>query len=178
MENFFFRMVAVCAIAFFQAYVFASFPFGGQVVGFGLMAAVAWTIISGFEKIWVYILGLGVLIDLLAFDRVGENVIIFMLAIYSVSFVSKRLLLASAGWSFLLVILLIVAVTFFSNFLALGFSLFQSGSVNFARGEFMNFAVGSFRESLWNIPFFYFLYWAINQLEKRLLFYEKAVNIR
>ncbi len=178
MENFFFRAVAVFIIAFFQAYVLASFPFGGQVVGFGLMAAVAWTIISGFEKIWMYILGLGILIDLLAFDRVGENVVIFILAIYSVSFISKRLLLASAGWSFLLVIFLIVAVTFFSNFLALGFSLLQIGTMDFFVGNPMEFIWSSFLESLWNIPIFYFLYWAINRLEKRLFFYEKAVKIR
>lgn len=178
MKNFFFRIASVFAIAFFQAYVFASFPFGGQVVGFGLMAAVAWTIVSGFEKIWVYILGLGILIDLLSFERVGENVIIFILAIYFVSFISKRILLQSAGGSFLLVIFIIMAITFFSNFLSFVFSFFQGEVLNFFDGGILFFARGVFWESLWNIPSFYFLYWLINRMEKNISFYEKSVKIR
>ncbi|MCK9378691.1 MAG: rod shape-determining protein MreD [Candidatus Moranbacteria bacterium] len=178
MEKFFFRLAAIATIVFLQAYFFASFSFQGCVVSFALMAAVAWTIISGFEKAWVYAISLGILVDLLAFDAVGKNAILFIFAVYIVSFISRRLLIESQGWSFLLVFLLIISVTFFNNFLVINFFSWQGGAVEFFSGGMASFFKGVLTGSFCNIITFYFLYWAIGRMEKRLAFYESAVNIK
>ncbi|TSD01307.1 MAG: Uncharacterized protein Athens071425_450, partial [Parcubacteria group bacterium Athens0714_25] len=176
MENFIFKATAITTIALLQAYFFASFSFHGCVASFALMAAVAWTIISGFEKAWIYAVFLGIFVDFLAFDIVGKNAILFIFSAYIVSFISKRLLIESRGWSFLLVFLLIISVTFLNNFSVVNLFSWQGGVVEFFGGGAASFFKGVLAGSFCNIIAFYFLYWAISRMEKRLAFYESAVN--
>jgi cell shape-determining protein MreD len=178
MEKKIFRLVTVAIVAFLQAYFFASFSFGGYAVSFALMAAIAWTIISGFDDVWLCIVGLGVFVDLLSFDVVGKNVILFILAVYFVSFISKRLLIENRGWSFLLVIFIVIAVTFFNDLFRASFFFWQGGIFAFLENGLGRFFKVIMVESFWNVLIFYFLYLVISRMEERLFFYERAVKIK
>lgn len=178
MENLLFRMTAAGIIFFLQAYCFASFADGGHVVDFVLMGVISWVIISGFEKVWPYVVVMGVAIDLLAFDRVGENVILFILVAYFVSFISRRVLIEGKGWSLLLITFIIIGATFFSNIYFSVILFWKIDGATFFSSGWATFFQSILGEAVWNIVFFYPAYWIVSRIEKRLSFYERAVNIK
>jgi rod shape-determining protein MreD len=80
-----------------------------------LMMILAWSVLDGFYAFIAWAITAGILYDLAAYSPVGEHVLIFLIAIYFVSFFSKRLSLEHKGVSFILFSALIIISTIFSK---------------------------------------------------------------
>lgn len=144
-----------------------------------LVTIIAWTITAGFEKIWLWVIGLGVFWDLISFSILGENVISFILVAYIVSFLSRRLILERRSSGFLIAILLVVVSTFFYNIFNIIFlEMFEVAGDFLWRVDLIGFFKNSIIQSILNIPLFGIVYILLSKANKYFSFYDNRVKIK
>lgn len=95
-----------------QTSIFPAFFSGKFVPQVMLTLAMALTIILGFSGSLPWVIASGFFLDLFSYARVGESIIVLVLAAYLVSFFSRRFLVESKGWSFIIMFLFVLAATF------------------------------------------------------------------
>lgn len=142
------------------------------------LIALAWTIIASFEKIWPWIVALGVLSDMIMFERVGVHVIFFIAVAYLISFFSRRFLIEKKISGFIVITSFIVII-----FLALDISrilIAENFSFGNAYGIIGNdvFCVHKIvNQNILNILLFYAVYWFLNKVEKSIERYKNKTEI-
>jgi cell shape-determining protein MreD len=157
---------------------FVSLVSGNLNINLIPLAVLAWVAIAGFEKIWPWIVTLGIFSDLFSFEKVGVNVISFIFLAYLMSFFSRRFLIEKklAG---------MIVITFFIfagfPFLDLGRIFFRE---NFSIYETYLMAKNDF--SAWNdillqgavnILLFYPVYVLLNKVERNIEKYENKIKV-
>lgn len=91
----------------FQISFVPAFFSGIRTPGIILALAISWTVISGFSKIYIWLIFMAVLLDIFSYQRVGVNPVFFVLVSYSVSFFSRRFLVDHKIWGILILIVFI-----------------------------------------------------------------------
>ena len=136
-------------------------------VNLSILAVIAWVIISGFEKTWIWIILLGILNDVFLSDRIGPDIIFFIVLAYAVSFLSRSFIIERKLSGFLVVAFFIVAATFLGEM----FIPFFSGKIgleNFwenIKKYFLDWRGILIKNFLAGI-FFYLIYNLIRMIEK------------
>ena len=178
MRAFFIRLVLIVLAVLFQVN-FLNILFSGEIrIDILSLVVLSWVIVASFEEIWLWIFALGVLSDLILFDKVGVNVIFFISIAYAISFFSRRFLIERKLEGILVVVLF---VTFSFVFLDLG-RMFVSENLSFI-DTYIRFkeAYSSWKviliQNILNILFFYVVYFFINKIEKNIERYKNKVNI-
>ena len=99
-------IIALLAVLFQISFVPAFFS-GIRTPGIILALAISWTVISGFSKIYAWLIFMAVLLDIFSYQRIGISPIFFIIVSYSVSFFSRRFLLDHKIWGVLILIIFI-----------------------------------------------------------------------
>ncbi len=129
-----------------------------------LLLTVAWIFIVDFEKIWLWILILGILTDIVN-GNMAINIFYFLTLIYLVSFISKRILIDRYMYKLFLAIF-IISVFFLTNMVV---DMFASGKFNI--GLFLEqikskiFLTIYFKNILINAVGFCLVYYVLNKIE-------------
>jgi len=142
------------------------------------LIALIWVIIVGFEKIWLWIVALGIFADLFLFERVGISVIFFIGIAYAISFFSRRFLIEKKLVGFFVIVLFII----------ISFLLLDLGKIliseNFSiTNSYINIkdTIFSFKkivvQNILNILFFYILYFPINKIEKNIKNHKNKISV-
>lgn len=131
----------------FQISFMPLFFSSNNVPDFVLVCFVSFSIIFGFQSTWIWAIVIGLLLDFFSFEKVGSNVISFILSCYVVSFFSKRVLLGEKLGGAIAGIFLIFILTFFNNF----WTIFSDNGFDFWEiWKAKNFFLNSF---LWKFSF-------------------------
>ena len=136
-------------------------------VNLSILAVIAWVIISGFEKTWIWIILLGILNDVFLSDRIGPDVIFFIILAYAVSFLSRSFIIERKLSGFLVVAFFIVAATFLGE-ICIPFFSRDIGLMNFwinVKEYFLDWKGVIIKNFLAGI-FFYLIYNLIRMMEK------------
>lgn len=125
----------ICAGIILQTSIFPALFSGRFIPQAMLTLAMALTIILGFSSALPWVIAAGLFLDFFSYARVGESIIILVLAAYLVSFFSRRFLVESKRWSFAVMFLFVLAATFlrrifFYSILAIG-DRAEIGAVSF-----------------------------------------------
>ncbi len=141
------------------------------------LLVLAWVIIVGFEKIWPWIVVLGIFSDLITFERVGFNVIFFIGIAYGISFSSRRFLVERRLAGFLVTSLFIIVVFLFLDigrlFALENFSIIQTYE---ELGELLSWKKIVFQGIL-NIILFYAIYYPLSKLEKNIYNHDNKIKV-
>ncbi|HEX8974478.1 MAG TPA: rod shape-determining protein MreD [Patescibacteria group bacterium] len=81
-----------------------------------LMLILAWSVIDGFSGFLKWAVIAGILYDLATYSIVGVHVLIFLGAVYLVSFLSRRFAADFRGMGILLFLGFVIVATIFSHF--------------------------------------------------------------
>ncbi len=136
-----------------------------------LALVVSWTIISGFQKIFPWVILLGFFLDIASFQIVGINIILLVMISYFVSFFSRRFLLEHRVWGTLVIIFFIIVSTFF----------YYSVNVFIADSEnvLANISPGNAEiQIIVNLILFLIIYFPLRKIEEFLAFYDRKVKIK
>lgn len=82
-----------------------------------LMAILAWSVLDGFSAFLGWAIFAGILYDLAAYSPIGVSVLIFVLAVYFVSFFSRRLTVELKGMGILFFVMFVIVATIISRFI-------------------------------------------------------------
>lgn len=141
------------------------------------LVVLAWVVIASFEKIWPWIVALGIFADLISFNKVGINVIFFIILAYAVSFFSRRFLIERRLAGFIFISLFIIATFFFLDigriFVVENFSIFDTYE-NIKKDLFSWNRI--ILQNILNIVFFYIVFFPLNKIEKNIESYENKVR--
>ena len=147
-------------------------------IDFLLLVVLAWVIVASFEKIWPWIVALGIFADLAMFERVGVNVIFFIGLAYAISFFSRRFLIERRLAGFLVIVLFVIVAFLFLD--AGRLIVIENFSITNA---YINIKESSFSwnsiivKTILNIIFFYILYFPLNKIEKNIENYENKIKV-
>jgi cell shape-determining protein MreD len=151
---------------------------GNYLINLSILAVISWVITSSFEKIWPWIIALGFFNDIFLAQKIGSNILFFILLAYLVSFISKRFIIERHFSGFLLVIVFILIGNFGGSIFNF---LFVSHDI---LGEFWLYLKSYFInwESLALVNIFsgicfYLVYVSINRVEKYIAKSESRLNI-
>lgn len=142
-----------------------------KVPSIALALVVSWTIISGFQQIFLWIILLGFFLDIVSFQTVGINIILLVMISYFVSFFSRRFLLEHRGWGTLVIVFFIIISTFFYY----SVNVFIADSEN-ALANISPENVGI--QIIINLILFLIIYFPLRKIEEFLSFYDKRVKIK
>lgn len=179
MKKFFLRISIIFFIIFVQINFLDLVFLKNNFVNLSILTLISWIIITDFEKIWIWIVVLGFFNDIFLAEKIGHNIILFILLAYLISFVSKRFMIERKLSGFLLVVLFIVAGNFLGNIF----------NVLFAGSEFLKedlfYGIKNYFDSWQNFIItnvisgicFYFIYILINKIEKYIAISENRLKI-
>jgi rod shape-determining protein MreD len=167
-------MVAVSLQASFLNLVFSK----NLTIDLLPLIVLAWVTIVGFEKIWPWVVTLGILADLIAFEKVGINAIFFIGIAYIISFFSRRFLIEKKTAGFVVIVAFIVIVFLFLDvgriLVVENFSLSNSYIIIkenlFSWKRIIN-------QNIVNILCFYVIYFPLSKMEKNIENYENKISI-
>lgn len=111
MKRFFLFWAIILLLAVFQTSLLAPW-FADYLYPDLILIFVILTVINfGFQGTWGWVIAAGFVMDILAYSRVGTHVIIFVLAAYVVSFISRRFSVVDKGLGIIFIILLMPVIT-------------------------------------------------------------------
>lgn len=168
MKNFFLRIFIIFFVILIQISFLDLVFLKNNFINLSILTLISWIIIADFEKIWLWIVMLGFFNDIFLAEKIGYNIIFFIVLAYLVSFVSKRFMIERKLSGFLLVVLFILAGNFLGNIFNTLFAspeflkedLFYSAK-NYV-SDWKNFIGTSMISGIC----FYFIYIIINKVEK------------
>lgn len=141
------------------------------------LIVLAWVILVSFEKIWPWIVTLGVFTDLFSFERIGINAIFFIIIAYAISFFSRRFLIERRSAGFLVITVFVVVVFLFLDIGRLvvleNFSIVRAYE---SMKELLSLKRILFQGIL-NILFFYLIYFPLNKIEKNIDSHENKIKV-
>ena len=163
------KEIIILAVVFFsvilQASFFPLFFLARNVPDFVLVFLVSLAVIFGFQRVWIFAIITGFVMDIFSLGRVGINVVSFVFSCYLVSFFSKRVLLGEKTGGIFSGIFLISAVTFFHNF----WVIFSGLEFSFQQmwGAKLSFFWGFGWKLLFNLVVFFLSLLVFKRFEKR-----------
>ena len=178
MRTFLIRFSVVVIAASLQISFFNVLFSGEITVELLPLIVLAWIILVGFENIWPWVVTLGVIADLVFFEKVGINSIFFIAVAYAISFFSRRFMVERRSESIFVLIFLIILSLIFLNIgriiVSDNFSLINFHSMF---KEFYPSWKMFFINNILNLLFFYGVYLFLGRLEKNIERHENKVNI-
>lgn len=130
MKSFLLRISIIFSIILFQVNFLNLILSENNLINLSILTLISWIIISGFDKMWPWIILLGFFNDIFLIEKIGSNVIFFILFAYLVSFVSKRFMIERRWSGFLLVAIFILMGNFMGSiFNSLFFELSSFGEI-------------------------------------------------
>lgn len=162
MKRTFALFLSILALAAFQASFLAPW-FSGYFSPDALLAALmAGTMIFGFQRIWGAVIVSGLAMDLFSYARLGSHVVIFILAVYLISFISRRFSIGESVPGMALALGWVAVATGLENW---GSLVLENGR---SQGFFLSSALAqSFGFSvLANIGFFFASYSVLSKIKK------------
>lgn len=165
------RLSIILLLVFFQLSAVSPFFYPGPVPDIMLMLVVAWTMVVGFENIWMWIVGGALIFDLASFNPAGTSMILFIAVSYFISFVSRRFLVEHRGWG--------IAITFSFIILATSASLIIGGYPDGYGAETVWELVAYLQKVIIvNTLFFLVLFWVLKRVEEYLSYYDKKIALK
>lgn len=178
MKTFLLRIAIIFLIIFVQLNFLNLIMAENRLLNLSILAVISWVIISGFEKMWLWIVLIGLLNDVFLASRLGPNILFFILFAYLISFVSRRFIIERRLSGFALVAIFILA----GNFLGSTFDFLFSEAKIFE--EFMSHVQNYFRDWKYFIGInifsgicFFFVYSLINKVEKNIARSESRIRV-
>ena len=170
MKVFLVRSAIIIGIILFQFnFLNLIFP-NNYSVNIILLTVIAWASVAKFEKIWIWILFLGLLTDIIGMGRFGVDGIIFVMLAYLVNFLSKRFLIERRLYEIATVVLFIAMVSLFKN----SSDILNFDNLNF--GIILEYIKNSLflwknllMEILFSVIMFYLIYTILNKIEQYLI---------
>lgn len=174
--EFFFRVILI-VVALCLDMIFSGYFYGSLILpNVTLMLVVVWTILMGFTESIGWILLAGVFSDLLLFRPFGSSILLFVIATYGFSFLSRRFFPGNFSWmtvSFLGVILFSIGVEMLAVFASWGL---REGSslISFwvTRESMASFGIFI----LLNALFFFMIYKGMNRFEIFFSYYKRKIQ--
>ncbi|MEI8344180.1 MAG: rod shape-determining protein MreD [Candidatus Moraniibacteriota bacterium] len=133
-----------------------------------LMLVLALAVIDGFGLTLGWSVVAGALYDFASYATFGQHVIIFLLAVYVVSFFSRRLSVEVRGTGLLMFFLFIIIVTIISDAMLVAFFVFGGKSVRLFFQVFGNFGLVTF-QVMCNSLLFFLWFNIIKKIKKKFL---------
>jgi rod shape-determining protein MreD len=178
MNKFIIRFLIVFFIIFLQLSFLNLTLSENYVANLSVLLIIAWVIVSGFEKTYKWIIFLGFLNDIFFANKLGPNVLFFILFAYVVSFVSKRFIIEKRFSGFLLVVVFIITGSYLGNVFNILFDGDFSGetllnSLEHYFSSWQRIFLGNILAGI----YFYFIYSFINKVEKYISRFEDRLKI-
>jgi len=180
MKSFLIRSAIIILVILFQIsflnLVFSNSRYSLSIIP---LVVIAWVIASGFEKVWGWILILGILAGIINMENFWSGILFIMLLAYSVSFLSKRFLIERRLYGFITIVLFIAITTLFKKIISL---------LSFS-GLKQNIVFSYFKDNpfLWRnllveifiaVLFFYIIYIFLGKVENYIKKCEDRLRIR
>lgn len=178
MKTFLLRLFIIFLIIFVQMSFLNLFFLNNYLVNLSILLVISWVIISGFEKTWLWIVWLGFVNDIFLGDRIGPNILLFIILAYIISFTSRRFIIERRFSGFLLVMVFIVSGLFLGNVFDFIFKdnfIFSEIGL-YAKNYFMDWKNFIFNSVVSGICF-YFIYNLINKTEKHIARQESKLRL-
>ncbi len=153
----------ICVGIILQTSIFPAFFSSRFIPQVMLTLAMALTIILGFSGALPWVIASGFFLDLFSYARAGESVIVLVLVAYLVSFFSRRFLVESKGWSFVIMFLFVLIATFFRRLFFYSI-LFISGHAEIKAAGLIFSYLGS--EIIYNSILFFSFFFAVKKINK------------
>lgn len=115
MKRFFLILICVLVLVVFQTSFLAPWFSGYFCPDALLVFLMAGSVIFGFNSVWKTAILSGLLMDLFTYSRIGSHVILFVLAAYAISFISRRLSVSDRGLGLVGALFWIALATWFEN---------------------------------------------------------------
>jgi len=178
MKKFLLRISLVFLIVFLQINFLNLLFSQNYTFNISVLVIIAWLIVAGFEKTWKWIIFLGFLNDIFMGNRIGLNILFFIIFAYTLSFISRRFIIERRFSGFLLVVIFILSGLALSEiFSAISNNYFHLSDV---WSDLKN-DLFSWKKTLWSnilaLICFYFIYELINRMEKHISRFENRLKI-
>lgn len=108
-------LIAVLILVIFQTSFLAPWFSGYFSPDLLLASLMAATVIFGFNQVWSTVIAAGMIMDLFSYSRLGSHVVIFILAAYLISFVSRRFSVSDKGLGIAVAFFWITLATWLEN---------------------------------------------------------------
>ncbi|EKE22031.1 MAG: hypothetical protein ACD_7C00077G0010 [uncultured bacterium] len=179
MNKFLLRIFVIFTVIFIQINFLDLIFLKNNLINLSILTLVSWIVISGFEKMWMWIFLLGFFNDVFFAERIGFNILFFIIFAYLISFASKSFIIERKLSGFLLVAVFILLGSFMGSFLNL-----LTGELNFSK-EILIYGAKSYFISWENFiganilagVCFYGIYTFINKIEKHIARSDSKLNI-
>lgn len=179
MKSFLLRISIIFLIILVQINFLNLILLENNLINLSILTLISWIIISGFDKMWFWVMLLGFFNDIFLIEKIGSNVIFFMLFAYLVSFISKRFMIERRWSGFLLVVIFISIGNFMGsifNSLFFDLSSFKEILLHNTINYFTNWE-GLIWTTIISGICFYIIYTFINKIEKYIERSESRLKI-
>lgn len=179
MRSFLLRISIIFLIIFVQINFLDLIVMKNNLTNLSILTLISWIIISGFDKMWIWVMLLGFFNDVFLAEKIGSHILFFILFAYLVSFISKRFMIERRWSGFLLVAIFILMGNFMGsifNSLFLDLSSFKEIVFYNARNYFINWEIFAWTTVVSGICF-YIIYTFINKIEKYIERTENRLKI-
>lgn len=179
MKNFLLRISVIFLIIFIQINFLDLIFLKDNLINLSMLTLISWIIISGFDKMWLWIVLLGFFNDVFLAERIGPNMLFFILFAYLISFVSKSFMIERRWSGFILVVIFILVGNFMGsifNVLFIDWNIFKEVLFYTVKNYFVNWESFIGANIVSGICFFV-IYTFINKIEKHIERGESRLNI-
>jgi len=167
------RLVLILAGVLIQTSVLAIILPPEKTPNIILLIIIAWTIVAGFEKIWLWAITAGIIADLAFFDPLGKNVILLVLASCVIGFFSNRFPIENRAGEIVAMFFIAASAIIFDVF----FNIFFAELREIALKEQWLFLIKNIAtQIIIGIAFLYLLYAFFKKVENRLDFLAPSQN--
>lgn len=179
MKSFLLRICIIFIIIFIQINFLDLIFLKNNIINLSVLLLISWIIIGGFNKMWLWIVLLGFFNDIFLAEKIGPNILFFILFAYLISFVSKSFIIERRWSGFFLVAIFILAGNFMGsviNFMFANGDVFREDFLFNTRNYFINWKsfIGA---NILSGVCFYAIYTIINKIEKHIERSENRLNI-
>ncbi|PIR73328.1 MAG: hypothetical protein COU40_03020 [Candidatus Moranbacteria bacterium CG10_big_fil_rev_8_21_14_0_10_35_21] len=153
----------------FQLSVFPNFFPVAVIPDAVLVMVLLWSVRLDYENVWKRALLAGILVDLLMFHFLGVEALSFLIISFSISYITKRILVAHSLWKFAIIPLLILGAVMINDLIL---TIFSYESLEIFQQSFLS------QKIFFNWPFlqrfFYdlilgaLIYWPLKKLEEKM----------
>ncbi|HBI17287.1 MAG: hypothetical protein UR60_C0022G0040 [Candidatus Moranbacteria bacterium GW2011_GWF2_34_56] len=179
MKSFLLRISIIFLIILVQINFLDLILLENNLINLSILTLISWIIISGFDKMWLWIVLLGFFNDIFLIEKIGSNVLFFTLFAYLISFISKRFMIERRWSGFLLVVIFILMGNFMGsifNSLFFDLSSFKEILIHNTINYFTNW-VSLVWTTIISAICFYIIYTFINKIEKYIERSENRLKI-
>jgi len=178
MKNFLLRISVIFLIIFLQVNFLNLIFLENRLVNLSILAVISWVIVSGFEKMWIWIVLLGFLNDIFLTQKIGPSILFFILFAYLISFVARRFIIERRFSGFLLVIFFILMGNVWGRFFDFLFSGVEVSKeiVPYMKNYFIDWK-GFIGTNIYAGICFFLIYSLINKVEKYIARNESRLKV-